>query len=224
MDTAERIWAREKGAAAWREREPLSARVPRLQAFARGVAWLRAADPDRYEALARRVERYRRLADALGAGEAADVPPRVAFVDVLRYLALRAFPLALGAIVAAAGVAAWGLAYLFPQAVVRFASLREDELATWKLVAAVLAYPVVYAAWLSVAWRLGGARAALAAAVTLPALGVFAAAWGERLREALEDARLFLRTVGRPGTVARLAAERRALVRAFDRLAGEVGG
>ncbi len=221
IETAERIWAREKGVAGWRERPPLSARVPRYQAFARGVAWLRSGYPDRYEALARRVARYRRLADALGAGEAADVPPRVASVDVARYLALRALPLALASLLAAAGVVAWGLAYLFPQTVIRLTSLREDELATWKLVPSVLAYPLVYAAWLVLAARLGGAHAALAAAVALPALGVFTVAWRERLREAIEDARLFLRSVGRPQTVARLAAERASLVAEFDALAAE---
>jgi 1-acyl-sn-glycerol-3-phosphate acyltransferase len=219
VETAERIWAREKGVASWREREPLSARVPRLQAFARGVAWLRAEDHDRYEALARRVARYRRLADALGAGEAADVPPRVAFLDVVRYLALRALPLSLASFLAAAAAVVWGAAYLFPQAVIRLTSLREDELATWKLVPAVLAYPVVYAAWLLLAYRLGGFGALLAAAVALPALGAFAVAWRERLRQAIEDARLFLRTVGRPGTVARLGRERASLVAAFDALA-----
>jgi 1-acyl-sn-glycerol-3-phosphate acyltransferase len=219
VETAERIWAREKGLARWRERAPLGARVPRLQAFARGLAWLRVNDPDRYRDLAERVGRHRRLADALGAGEAADVPPATVALDVVRYLLLRALPLALAALVAAAGAVAWAVPYLVPQIIVRRVPLREDELATWKLAPSILAYPAMYAVWLFVAFRTGGWPAVLVAAVALPLLGAFAVAWRERLRHAHEDARVFLRTVGRPETVTRLAAERAALVAEFDRIA-----
>ncbi|MCI0547794.1 MAG: 1-acyl-sn-glycerol-3-phosphate acyltransferase, partial [Candidatus Rokubacteria bacterium] len=74
IETADRIYAREKGWASWREHEGLAGRLPRLQAFAEGLAWLRAHDPARHDRVARRVRRYQRLLERLGAGEG-DVPP-----------------------------------------------------------------------------------------------------------------------------------------------------
>jgi 1-acyl-sn-glycerol-3-phosphate acyltransferase len=223
VDTAERIWARERGEARWRERSPLGARVPRLQAFARGLAWLREHEPRRHADLAARVDRYRRLADALGAGEGADVPPRTTPGDVARYAAVRLVPLAAAAALAGLGAAAWALPYLLPRAILRFASLREDEVATWKLVPSVLAYPAMYAGWLALSWRAGGPSLAALAALVLPLHGVIAVAWRERIREAAEDARLYLRSAGRRDTVERLAAERAALVAEFDDIAARLG-
>jgi 1-acyl-sn-glycerol-3-phosphate acyltransferase len=54
-ETAEALYVREKGLARFREREGLSVRMPRLQRFAEGLAWLRANDPDRHERLRREV-------------------------------------------------------------------------------------------------------------------------------------------------------------------------
>ena len=223
VDTAERIWAREKGAAAWRERAALGDRVPRLQAFASGLAWLGEHAPERRAALAARVARYRRIADALGAGDAADIPARTGPLQVLHYVVVRVLPLVAAAALAGLGAAFWVVPYLVPRAVLRFADLREDEIATWKLVPAALAYPVTYAAWLFLAWRAGGPAAAAAAAVVLPALGVIAIAWREGIRAASEDARLFLRSAGRKDTIARLVAEREALVAEFDAVAERAG-
>src|SRR5690606_31683640 len=62
IETAERLYAREKGLASWREREGLAERLPRMQAFANGLAWLRANDTPRFERLAREVRRYERRA------------------------------------------------------------------------------------------------------------------------------------------------------------------
>jgi glycerol-3-phosphate O-acyltransferase / dihydroxyacetone phosphate acyltransferase len=83
IDTAERMYAREKGVSTWRERDPLAGRVPRLRAFARGLAWLREHDPARHERLARAVARYRRRAELLGAADG-DVPPRYSAGDTVR--------------------------------------------------------------------------------------------------------------------------------------------
>jgi glycerol-3-phosphate O-acyltransferase/dihydroxyacetone phosphate acyltransferase len=223
VDTADRMWARERGVAGWRERSTLASRLPRLRAFARGLVRLRDEDPARYAELSERVARYRRLADALGAGESADVPPGMGAADVVRFIAFRGVPLLAASLLAGLGAAAWAVPYLLPRLILRFASLREDEVATWKLVPSVLAYPAMYAAWLALAWRAGGPLAALVAAIALPLLGVIAVAWRERIRDAAEDARLFFRTAGRRELVARMANERASLVEEFDRLAGRFG-
>jgi glycerol-3-phosphate O-acyltransferase / dihydroxyacetone phosphate acyltransferase len=57
IDTAERLYARQKGISTWRARDPLAGRLPRLRAFARGLAWLREHDPARHARLARAVAR-----------------------------------------------------------------------------------------------------------------------------------------------------------------------
>ncbi|HSM36556.1 MAG TPA: lysophospholipid acyltransferase family protein [Longimicrobiales bacterium] len=223
VDTAERMWARERGVAGWRERSTLADRVPRLRAFAHGLVRLREEDPVRYAELSDRVARYRRLADALGAGETAEVPPETGAGDVVRFIAVRGLPLLAASLLAGLGAAAWAAPYLLPRLILRFASLREDEIATWKLVPSVLAYPAMYAVWLVLAWRAGGPIAALVAAIALPLLGAIAVAWRERIRDAAEDVRLFFRTAARPELVARLARERGSLVAEFDRLAERFG-
>lgn len=60
IETADRLYSREKGMQRWREREDLSEKLPRLQRFARGLAWLRVNDPMRHTRLSRAVRRYQR--------------------------------------------------------------------------------------------------------------------------------------------------------------------
>ena len=89
--------------------ERLNRVVERLQAFARGLAWLRENDPARHARLARETRHYARLRRTIGAGEG-DVPPAYSAGTVLRYIAREAFmlgialPLALVALVAMAAM------------------------------------------------------------------------------------------------------------------------
>jgi glycerol-3-phosphate O-acyltransferase / dihydroxyacetone phosphate acyltransferase len=83
IDAAERLYTREKRETGWRQRDPLAERVPRLQAFARGLASLREHDPARHQRLARAVELYRRRASLLGSRDG-DVPPRYDVVESAR--------------------------------------------------------------------------------------------------------------------------------------------
>jgi hypothetical protein len=95
LDTAERLYAREKGITGWRDADALGDRLPRMQAFARGVAWLRANDPARHRQLEQRVQRYRTLALTLGAEEG-DVPPAYTARTVAGYVAREALLLGVG--------------------------------------------------------------------------------------------------------------------------------
>ena len=223
IDSAERLYARERGLVGWREREGLGERLPRLRRFADGLAWLRAHDPQRHDRLARAVERYRRTTSRLGAGEEADVPPGYSATTVGRYVVSDILPLVLGLPLAVAGAAAWVLPWLAPRPVVAMIRPNEDSVATWKLSAAVVAFPLMWLAWIALAWRAAGAGLALIAAFALPALGVFTVAWFDRWREVREDSTLFLRVGHRRDLLEQLAAERRSLADEIDAVAQEVG-
>ena len=221
IDAAERLYARERGHAGWREREQLGERIPRLRRFAEGLAWLRARDPRRHDRIARAIERYRRTTLRLGAGDEADVPPSYEVTTVGRYILSEIVPLALGLPLAIIGSLAWVLPYLAPRPVLALVRPPHDGIATWKLSAAILAFPLMWLAWIALAWASGGFAWALIAAVALPALGIFTIAWYDRWRVIREDATLFLRVGGRPKLLERLARERRWLADEIDAIAAE---
>lgn len=217
VDVAERLYAREKGLASWREREALKQRLPRLQEFARGLAWLRAHDPERHERLAGQVRRYQRLAERLGAGEG-EVPPRYDPLGVL-FLSVREIVFLTAAFLpAAAGIVLWGLPYQVPRLVVRATRPKYEAVSTYKLVAGSLVMPLALAGWSALAWWLRGWWAALATAVVTPLLGLAALAWLNRWRRAAQEIQLFLRVGGSRRSRGRMARYRTALVDEFDRV------
>ena len=222
IDSAERLYARERGLAGWREREGLGERLPRLKRFAEGLAWLRAHDPQRHDRLARAVRRYRRATMRFGAGDEADVPPHYDVMTVGRYVAIEVVPLALGFPLALAGAIAWLLPYHAPRPVLALVKPPHDGIATWKLSAAILAFPLMWLAWIALAGMRGGVAWALIAAIVLPALGVFAIAWHDRWREVRQDATLFLKVGRNERLLERLARERARLADEIDDIAKEV--
>ncbi|HUG42481.1 MAG TPA: 1-acyl-sn-glycerol-3-phosphate acyltransferase [Longimicrobiales bacterium] len=215
IDAAERLWAREKGLHGFRETAPLADRLPRLQAFARGLAWLRARDPNRFADLARRVRGYQRKARVLGAGEG-EVPDRYRLRPTLRWGATRVLPAVLLAPVAAIGVVAWWIPYRLVGAVVARMRMPTDVIATYKLGAALVAMPLFLVLWGGLVARVWGAFPAAVAVVALPLIGVLTIRWWDGARAAAEDIRLFGRVAARPHRLERLAAERRDLVAAID--------
>ncbi len=216
IETAEGLYSREKGWTGWREREELAEQLPRLQAFAEGLAWLRAHDPARHTKLARGVRRYGRLLDRLGAGEA-DIPPRYETAAVLRFVLLEGALLLLGLPAALIGIAAWGLPYQIPRLVVRLTRPESQEVATFKLVAAIATFILWYVGLIALsAWRLGPLMAVLAALI-LPTTGLFALTWTGRWERDRDETRLFLRAIGRERRD-RLTEHRRMLVAEFDRV------
>lgn len=215
IEAAHRLWTREKGVHGFRERESMAERVPRLRRFAEGLAWLRANDPDRHRRLAAAVRRHEQLARALGAEEG-DVPPGFEPLSVARYVLREGGALLLGLPLAAAGSVLWYPTWIAPRLTLRLARPGHDAIATYKLGTAFLTVPATMAGvgvvgfWL---WGVWGALAGLAAA---PALGLVALAWRERWGRVREDARLFVRVLGRGRTRERMAERRRALVEAID--------
>ncbi len=218
VEVAEALHSRATGAAAWTTRPGLVERWPRLRAFTEGLAWLRAHDPERHRRLVRRVDRYARVAALLGAGEWG-VPrryqPTTVALHALRQLAL----LALLTPPALVGAVAWFLPYRVPTLVVHFARPSFDSVASYKLSAAMLAFPVFLVLWIALAWTWGGPAWGAFAGLAAVLGGLAWIPWRSRLRDLGDDARGFVRSLPRGHSRARLAALRDELAREFDEVA-----
>jgi glycerol-3-phosphate O-acyltransferase / dihydroxyacetone phosphate acyltransferase len=223
IDAAERVWSLGKGLRTTRQRVGLGDRLPRLQAFARGLAWLRVHDPERHRRLAARVRRYQRTTAVLGAREG-DVPDQYRVRPALRWVLTRALPVALLAPVGLAAALVWGAPYLIVGRAVRRMDLLPEVVATYKVGGSLLAYPLFLALWIAlIGWSMGWTMG-LVALFALPALGLVAVRWMDALGDASQDVRLLVRLAG-PGrrttrarrlARARIAAERSALTAEFD--------
>ena len=217
IEVAERVYAREMGLVRWRERGSLGDRLPRLQLFARGAAWLRTEDPGRYRRLARRVRAYERAAGILGAGEAG-VPPEYGIRATLRYALIEGGILLVEGPFAAVGILAWLPVYLLSRVVVRRIHPNYEALSTFKFSASAFLALLTLAGWTLLAWWFGGWSWALGIGLILIPLGLLAIAWHERWIRVEEDIKLFLRVAFRRDRRDRLAVMRQELVREFDRI------
>lgn len=221
IDAAEKMWAREKGLRTPRERPPLSERLPRLQAFARGLAWLRVHDPGGHQRLREAVTRYSRTAALLGVGEG-DVPESYEIGPTLRWTFVDLVPAVLLAPLAALAVLVWWIPYRLVGWGVERLRLPPDVVATYKVAGSLIAYPLFLALWAALAGWVWGWMGVVGAVAALPLLGLFAVRWLDRARELVEDVRLFGRVAGRASQRERLAGERRALVAEFEALRARV--
>jgi hypothetical protein len=218
IEAAERAYVREVGLVKWRERESLGERLPRLRLFARGAAWLRTEDPQRYRRLARRVRAYERATGILGAGEGG-VPPAYRLRATLRYVLVEGGILLLEAPFAALGMVAWLPVYLLSLPIVRLAHPKYEVLSTIKFSVSAFLALLNFTAWTSLAWWMGGWSWALGVGVILIPLGLLAIAWHERWMRVEEDVKLFFRVAFEKDRRERLRAMRRELVKEFDRIA-----
>jgi hypothetical protein len=188
-----------------------------MQDFARGLRWLRASDPEAFGRLRHAVNRYQRYLTLFGAREG-DVPPRYGLVGVVRYSLTQATYLLLVLPMALLGLVAWAIPFLVTRHVAPRFRPELDQVATYKLATAILAFPtwlglVVVMLGLAVGWQW-----ALLSLVLLPAAGLAAIAWRDRQARVREDLRVFLRVLLHPRGRDRLAAQRAWLVQEFDRL------
>jgi 1-acyl-sn-glycerol-3-phosphate acyltransferase len=220
VDVAERLYARQKRLSGWRERAPMAERLPRLQRFAEGVRWLRAADPGRLDAIRRDVRRYLRLLTLFGAREG-DVPKRYKMGSVLLYLARQLFLLGLVLPIAVVGIAVWSVPFLLTRHVAPRFRPQLDQVASYKVGTAVLAFPLwlfLLELWIWLQW---GLRPALIALALMPIAGLAAVGWADRQADVREDVRVFLRARRLSRGRDRLAEQRSRLVREFDQLTRE---
>jgi 1-acyl-sn-glycerol-3-phosphate acyltransferase len=223
VDVAERLYAREKRLARPREREPMAERLPRLHRFASGVRWLRAANPERFEELSQDVRRYMRLLTLFGAREG-DVPSRYRLGRVLIYSLSQLLMLTLVLPVALVGFALWFVPVKLSQRVVPRFRPQLDQVATYKVAAALVGFPAWLALLFSATWLLAGLRPALVVLVGVPITGIAAIAWRDRQATVREDVRVFRRAGRLKRRRERLSGLRRHLVAEFDALVEEWDG
>ena len=217
VDTAERLYASAKGWTTPRERASLGGRFPRLQAFADALRWLQTTDPDWFADLRARVARYRRKVVALGAG-GAEVPERYRPADVTRYMVREVLPLVVGLPLAAVGTLLWLPVYLASRRLTRLVDPPFEAISTYKLSFGMVTAPLLLAAWVFLAYRVGGLSLALISAAALPVLGLWAIAWADRWTRIREDLRLYRRTLGRRDRQTAVSELRGELVEEFDRV------
>ena len=217
IEVAERVYAREVGLAEWREREALSDRLPRLRYFARGAAWLRNEDPEKYRKLGARIRAYERATAILGVGEA-EVPPAYELGASLRFVFREGGILFLELPIAAVGMVAWLPVYLVGRFILGRLTPTYEAISTYKLSVHGTVAAGTLGAWTLLAWWLGGWVWALGTALALIPLGLIALHWHRRWVRVEEDVRLFKRVARRRGRRERLARMRRTLVEEFDRI------
>ncbi|MGQ0815480.1 MAG: hypothetical protein ACT4O1_13665, partial [Gemmatimonadota bacterium] len=218
IDTAERLYAREKGLADWRAAEGLGERLPRMQAFARGLAWLRSNDPERHMRLTRAVKHYRKQAQLLGADEG-DVPPKYEPGGLMWYVTREAFVLGVALPLALLALVFWYPPYALIRLIAGKLNVDETGIASHKLGLALVIMPLAWIVWVVLAAVYMGAGAAALAAVGLPVLGLLLHWWSGRLEKMMQDAALFLRVLARPGAADWLNKQRMGLVEEFDDVA-----
>ena len=222
VETAERLYATAKGWSTPRERESLSERFPRLRAFTKALGWLKANDPDWYSRLRAMVARYRRKVLALGAG-GAEVPEHYDPGKVMGYIGREILPLVLILPLAALGTALWFPVYILSRWFTRMVGPPYEALSTYKLSFGMLLTPLMYGAWLFLAYRAWGLTGTLVSAAVLPVLGSFAIAWSDRWGRVREDFRLFRRALGRRDRREAISELRTELVEEFDRVLEVMG-
>ena len=218
VEAAERLYAREKKFARFRERDSMTERMPRLRRFADGIRWLRATDPVRFRALRARVRRYLRLLTLFGASEG-DIPPTYRMGVVLVYALRQALLLGFVLPVALVGMFAW----LPPFVATRYLAPRFrpaiDQVATYKIAIGILAFPLWWGMVTAGVWLGWGLTAAGILTVGMPTVGLAAITWRDRQTQVREDLRAFRRAVRSPRGRDRLSELRRDVAEELDELA-----
>jgi 1-acyl-sn-glycerol-3-phosphate acyltransferase len=217
IETADLLYARVKGWAGWRERESLGARLPRLRRLAQQFAWLKMSAPERWDELSRELRGYARRLRELGGGDA-EVPPRYPVGRVVRYVVREAATLGITLPLAALGTIVWFPPYFLTGLVSRLMRPAIETIATVKLLAGIVLYPIGYFGWIALTVGLGGALAGIVAALVLPLLGYTALLWQHRRRKVSEDVRLFLQVVRHPMMRDFLSERRAALAAELEAL------
>jgi 1-acyl-sn-glycerol-3-phosphate acyltransferase len=193
----------------------------RKRLFARGLALLRAEQPERAAELAGQVLSFQRRL-ALSRADAGDLGIRYRPWTVLRFVTRNLVALVLGFPLAALGVIAFALPVLGTRLALRLAHTEPDLVATVKLLAGLVLGPLYVAALAAAAgWWLGPWWAVAVVAGALP-LALFTRRFVARRAEAIRDARLFFVLGNRSARKQQLLAEARALAARVTSVADEV--
>ena len=193
----------------------------RKRLFARGLALLRAEQPERAAELSAEVLAFQRRL-ALTRAEANDLGIRYRPWTVLRFVLRNLTALVLGLPVAALGMVLFGLPVLVTRLALRLSRTEPDMVATVKLLAGlVLGPPYVAALAVGVGYWLGPWWGVGLAVLALP-LALFTRRFVARRAEAIRDARLFFVLGNRSARKQQLLAEGKALAARVAAVADEV--
>lgn len=218
VETLESAWW-DDGAAAGEDGP--AARLAWKQAVMRGARYLGEHEPHRVAALRHRIEGHRLHLEEAGITGGQIGRPYTAAV-VGRYVISRLAWLGLGGPLALWGIASHSLPYVVTDRAARRLMETEEELATDKIAAGVVLYPVFWALEGWIVWRVFGRGALAAFVLLLGPSAVLAVAWHERLGDLALQARAFVRFVGDRDLHPRLREERAGLVNELRALAERV--
>jgi 1-acyl-sn-glycerol-3-phosphate acyltransferase len=213
----ERLWRDETDAAA-----PSAAlRAEQVQRVARARTFLLPRVPQRVESLRQALEDYDRDLEAAGissveVGQA--YPVRV----VVRYTLRESLSLLLGLPLALLGVVMHYVPYRLAGRIARWLGTEADSVATYKLGAGIVVFPLCWLAEAWLAWLFAGGWGLGAVLAALVPSAFFALAWQQRLARVRREVRGFVHFVLDRDLHERLAARRRALIVELRTLAGLV--
>jgi len=199
-------------------------RLPRLQGFARGLRELRQRDPRRVEQLGARIAAFGERLARIGI-DAHDLPRKLALpyrpVAVARFTLRVLVMLLLGLPLASLGALLW----FVPHRLVGWLPKRfvgPDVLATARILAAFVVFPLWLALLVGLVWfRFGAAWAAGLAAAAGP-LGLMALAFRDWRSAATAEVRTFLQLASHVRLRARLLDERDFLARELEDLRASI--
>jgi len=179
--------------------------------------------PERAAALRERLERHAAALDAAGLDAKQLVPRSYGWVRVLTYAVKSALFLILGLPVAIVGLLVHYPAYrVVGWVATGITKEKEDALATVKLLAASLLFPITWAAIVMAVWLWRGPWAAALVAPALPLTGYVALHFAERLDRVMGATRALAIFLLRRRAFLRLTAERRAIREEILELGREV--
>jgi glycerol-3-phosphate O-acyltransferase / dihydroxyacetone phosphate acyltransferase len=185
-----------------------TARFERLQRALHAYRSLLGRDPDRIAAFEEEIEAY---AAEVAEGAATFLTPASRWAR-LRSLLREALPLVAWAPLALLGIVLHGPAYRLTALVARRIPHTDEEEATDKIFAGLVAYPLVWAIEAWSALRVGGFRGVAALGAALLPAGYLALAWRERLDRLVAQAGAFARVGRDPGLPERVRRKREALL------------
>jgi hypothetical protein len=137
---------------------------------------------------------------------------------VIRYSLRQLFMLLIVFPLAFLGSVAWLVPFILTRYVSPRFSLKKDQIATYKFVIAMMAFPIWWIISCVVVYVFTELQLSLLVAAVLPLSGLALVAWHDRQRQVRQDVLVFLRTLRYPRGQDRLAEYRHELVQEFDQL------
>jgi hypothetical protein len=189
-----------------------------------GYDVVRAQWPERFAALASRIDRYEAALSAAGLDPRQLAPRRYTLGRVARYVGKAGLVLLLLLPAALVGVVGHYPAYRAVGFVATgIAKGAEDALASIKVLAAMLLFPLTWTGAAVAAWLWWGVDAGVVALVVVPLAGYAALLWFERLDRIIGGARALSLFAFRRWAFLRLLAERNGIRDEILALGREIG-